>query len=111
MEKVRESEKTFRGGDSGIKYLYRGPEIDWGICLLKPGEKLGAHYHNKVEETFFVLEGSPTFYINEEPYESAAGDAFRCEPHDRHDIHNLSDSSAKMIFIKAPYLPEDKVSV
>ena len=28
----------YRGGTSGVKYLMRGPSIDWGVILLKPGE-------------------------------------------------------------------------
>ena len=52
MERVNEKEKEFRFGDSGPKYLFRGPKHEWGIVVLKPGQTLGAHYHNEVEETF-----------------------------------------------------------
>ena len=54
MELVREEDKAYRFGDWGIKYLFRGPRIDWGVFYLKPGTNLGAHYHNQVEETFFI---------------------------------------------------------
>jgi quercetin dioxygenase-like cupin family protein len=58
MEMVREEEKTFRNGDWGIKYLFRGPRLDWGIVFLKPGTSMGAHYHEEVEETFSHSGGS-----------------------------------------------------
>ena len=109
MERVNESEKTYRGGKSGVKYLLRGPRIDWGVILLLPGERLGAHYHNEVEETFYFIQGSPKMVINDVEYQAMEGDAFRVEPMEKHDIVNDTDEVVKALFIKAPYLPEDKI--
>jgi len=111
MEKVRESEKEYRGGDSGVKYLFRGPKIDWGVILLLPGQQLGAHYHHEVEETFYILEGQAAFYVDDIKHQLVAGDAIRLEAPERHDVVNESDQPLKMVFIKCPYLPKDKVTV
>jgi len=111
MERVNESESVYRGGESGVKYLLRGPKIDWGVILLLPGERLGAHYHNEVEETFFFIQGGGKVYVNEVEYEAKVGDAFRMEPPEHHDILNDTGEPTKMVFIKCPYLPEDKVSL
>ena len=35
---VNENDKEYRFGDSGPKYLMRGPNVDFGIVRLKPGE-------------------------------------------------------------------------
>jgi len=110
MEKVSESEKEYRGGDSGVKYLLRGPKIDWGVILLLPGQCLGGHYHNEVEETFYILEGEATFYVNDAQHYLVAGDAIRLEAPERHDVFNKSGKPLKMVFIKCPYLPKDKVT-
>jgi mannose-6-phosphate isomerase-like protein (cupin superfamily) len=109
MQRVRESECAYRGGDSGVKYLFRGPKIDWGVILLLPGQTLGRHYHEEVEETFYVLQGKATFVVNDQELPAEEGDAFRMEPTDRHDIRNESDQPLKLVFIKCPYLPKDKV--
>lgn len=109
MQRVNERECAYRGGASGVKYLLRGPRIDWGVILLLPGEQLGGHYHNEVEETFYVLQGQGRFIVNDEPYAVAEGDVLRMEPTDRHDIVNDSQAPLKMVFIKCPYLPKDKV--
>ena len=111
MQKVGEREVTYRGGDSGVKYLIRGPQIDWGVILMLPGQTLGGHYHEQVEETFYVVSGRGTFLVNGEAHPAAEGDAFRLEPEDRHDIRNDSDAPLKLVFIKCPYLPKDKVDV
>lgn len=111
MQKVSENDLTYRGGDSGVKYLLRGPKIDWGVILLLPGQTLGGHYHQEVDETFYVVEGAGTFIVNGQEVPAAAGDALRMEPEDRHDIRNDGPDPLKLVFIKCPWLPDDKVDI
>jgi len=109
MQRVKESELSFRGGDSGVKYLMRGPYIDWGIILLLPGRELTGHYHREVEETFYILEGCGTIDVNGESLSVYAGDVLRMEAQEKHAIRNTSSDTLKLVFIKCPYLPDDKV--
>jgi quercetin dioxygenase-like cupin family protein len=111
MQRVTESEQEYRGGKSGVKYLFRGPKLDWGVILLLPGERLGEHFHNEVEETFYVLEGQIACYANGVRHALAAGDAVRFEAPEHHDMANESERPARMVFIKHPYMPKDKVDV
>ena len=111
MQKVSESQFTYRDGRSGVKYMLRGPKIDWGIILMLPGETLGGHYHEQVEETFYVAEGMGVFIVNGERHVGHPGDALRLEPLDRHEIRNEGAEPLKLIFIKCPYLPQDRVSL
>jgi quercetin dioxygenase-like cupin family protein len=111
MQKASEADLEYRNGDSGVKYLMRGPKIDWGVILLLPGQTLGGHYHEQVEETFYVMQGEGVFTINGQDYEAREGDAFRMEPEDRHDVLNASEQPLKLAFIKCPYLPQDKVNI
>jgi len=110
MEKVNESEREYRRGTSGPKYLMRGPRLEWGIIRLEPGETMGAHGHNEVEEIFFFFDGEPKILINDREYRTKEGDAFRIEAREKHDIVNDTNSAVRIIFIKCPYLPEDKIS-
>ncbi|MHB0876204.1 MAG: cupin domain-containing protein [Anaerolineae bacterium] len=109
MQRVSEFELPFREGDSGVKYLIRGPRTDWGVILLKPGERLSPHYHNEVDECFYILRGEAVMIVNGRQLKAIAGDVYRMEPSDRHEIRNDSDDDVKMVFIKAPFLPEDRV--
>jgi len=111
MQRVNEFELPFRGGDSGVKYLMRGPRIDWGVILLKPGERLSPHYHNEVEETFYIVRGQAQVVVNDKPRKGIPGDAYRMEPGERHEITNVGEDDLKLVFIKVPFLPEDKVDV
>ncbi len=110
MQRVNEKECKFREGDWGVKYILRGPRIDWGIILLKPGKTTGAHGHKEVEETFYFIKGSPKMLVNDVEYRVKEGDAFRLEPLEKHDIVNDTREEVKLIFIKTPYLPEDKIT-
>jgi len=110
MKQVHEKDMAFRQGDSGPKYLFRGPLYEWGLIRLLPGQALGPHYHAQVEETFFFLQGSPLMVVEGEEHRVAEGDAFRLEPKERHDIRNDTKVPVQLLFIKAPWLPEDKVN-
>ena len=110
MQRINENECKFRGGDWGVKYILRGPCIDWGVILLKPGQTMGVHGHREVEETFYFIKGSPKMLVNDVEYRIKEGDAFRIEPLEKHDIVNDTHEEVKLIFIKTPYLPEDKIT-
>lgn len=111
MELVNEHDREFRHGDHGPKYLLRGPQIEWGIIVFKPGQKLGRHCHRQVEETFYFLEGAPQMIVNEQTYRVRPGDAFRVDPSECHDIINDTGADTRLVFIKCPYLPEDKIEM
>lgn len=110
MEKNNELEQSFRDGDCGVKYMFRGPNIDWGVILMKPGRTLGGHYHEETEETFFFQKGTPIMRVNDRDHRVKEGDAFRLTPPDRHDIINDTNEDITIIFIKYPYRPKDKIN-
>jgi len=110
MKRVNEKEVPFRGGESGVKYLMRGPSIDWGLILLKPGEKMAekAHGHNLLDETFYFVEGDGVMIVNDKEFGALEGSVFLVEPKEMHNIRNDSQKSIKIVFIKGDYKPDDK---
>ena len=111
MDKVNEGDLAYRNGASGAKYLFRGPRIDWGVLKFLPGETLGGHYHEEVEETFYFLRGAPKMIVNGEELRIRPGDAVRLDPEDTHDIINDTDEDVDAVFIKHLHKPDDKVNV
>jgi mannose-6-phosphate isomerase-like protein (cupin superfamily) len=106
MQFVNEKELSFT---DGVKYVIRGPNIDWGILELEPGVTFSPHYHDEVEETFYILSGSGIFKINGEDVKVQEGTAMRLEPKESHGIVNTGDVKLRMIFIKHLFKPKDKV--
>ena len=109
MEKVNEHELEYRKGDSGPKYLFRGPRIDWGVLRFLPGQELGKHYHEQVEETFYFTSGTPLMIVAGEEFRVKTGDAFRIDPGEAHNIVNDTDDPTDAVFIKSIFEPKDKV--
>ncbi|MFS0781760.1 cupin domain-containing protein [Bacillus sp. 1P06AnD] len=104
MEKVNEHDFVYRFGDYGPKYLLKGPNIDVGIVVLKPGQDFTNHYHTECEEVFFVLHGKIDFYVNEQKIHVQPGDLIQCRPLERHYLINRSGEECKALFIKSPHI-------
>lgn len=111
MFKVSETEKEYRFGDSGPKYLMKGPRLSCGVVALKPGQDFTNHYHNHMEEDFFVLEGTIDFYINGELVTCKSGELIHVEPTETHYLKNNYAEPAKAVFMLGPYTENDKVEV
>lgn len=97
-----------------MKYLMRGPSIDWGIIRLKPGEAMESdkpqgHGHKELDETFYFIEGNGIMIIDGKEYKAPEGTVFLIEPLEMHNVRNDSKKSIKIIFIKGDYKPDDKI--
>ena len=110
MYLTNEKEHDYRFGDHGPKYLTKGPKIDMGVVVITPNESHPCHKHIKQEESFLVLEGECSVYVDGKKVIIKKGDYLRCEPGEAHYFVNESDKDFKAVFIKAPYF-EEKDSV
>jgi mannose-6-phosphate isomerase-like protein (cupin superfamily) len=112
MEVINENSKEYRFKDSGPKYLMRGPNIDFGIVRLNPGENFPNHMHEVIEEDFYILEGKVEFTINKsEVFIAEAGDFVHVPPKHSHFLKNVGEVPVKAVFVKAPFDPKDKINV
>lgn len=103
-----ERDNGFRTDRGGVKYMFRGPNLDWGIICLLPGDSLGPHLHRKVEETFYFVRGEGLMVVDGNEHPAATGMAFYIEPGEGHDIRNTSNMPLSVVFTKYPYDPDDK---
>lgn len=111
MTVINEKEREYRFGDSGPKYLQSGPRMNFGVVVLKPGQDFTAHYHNVMEENFFVLEGELEIHIDGEVFLCKKGDFIHVEPKKVHYLINKGDVDFKAVFMLAPAQENDKVEV
>ena len=67
-----------------------------------PGFDTGAHVHERLEETWYVLDGELEFRIGEETFTAAAGATVFVAPHVPHAFANRSDRPARFLLILSP---------
>lgn len=106
-----EKDFEYRFKDSGPKYLMRGPRSNFALVQFPPGCDFKAHYHEVMEENFFVLEGEIDVVVNGTVYHLKEGQLIHVEPQEIHYLINNYDRTAKLISTLAPYREVDKIEV
>lgn len=108
---LNENEKEYRFGSSGPKYLMKGPRMNFALVQFMPGEDFEAHYHNVMEENFFILEGEVDIVVDGKVNHMKPGDFIHIEPSEIHYVKNVSDKPVKMVSTLAPFQDSDKFEV
>ena len=108
---IHENEKEYRFGNSGPKYLMKGPRMNFAIVQFQPGEDFKAHFHHVMEENFFILEGEIDIVVDGMVYHLVPGQLIHIEPEEIHYVINNGKNLVKMISTLAPYRDVDKVEV
>lgn len=108
---VNEADREYRFGNSGPKYLMRGPRLNFAIVQFQAGEDFKAHYHNIMEENFYILEGEVDIVVDGVTHHLTAGQLIHIEPSEVHYVINNSSAPVRMISTLAPYTDPDKVEV
>jgi quercetin dioxygenase-like cupin family protein len=108
---VDEKEKEYRFKDSGPKYLMQGPRMNFALVQFMPGQDFKAHYHEVMEENFFILEGTVTIVVDGKEHTLNPGQFIHIEPGEVHYIKNESKNRVRMTSCLAPFKEGDKVEV
>lgn len=108
---VDEKDREYRFGDSGPKYLMKGPRLNFAVVQFQPGQDFQGHYHEIMEENFYILEGIVDIYVDGIKHTLTPGQLIHVEPKEIHYIVNNSDSVVKMIATLGPYVEVDRIDV
>jgi len=108
---VDEKDKEYRFGDSGPKYLMQGPRMNFALVQFMPGQDFKAHYHEVMEENFFVVEGTVTIVVDGKPNTLTKGQFIHIEPGEVHYVKNESNAAVLMTSCLAPFKEKDKIEV
>lgn len=112
MQQASMSNATYRNGEFGPAYLIEGPTSDIGVLRLRAGDDMVNHYHRNCDESFVVVEGEITMYVDcGNPILLRTGDVARCSPGELHYFRNESAAPMRLLFIKSPQSPGDTVQV
>lgn len=108
---IDEKDESYRFGDSGPKYLMKGPRMNFAIVQFQAGQNFPAHYHRIMEENFYILDGEVDIIVDGVLHHLSEGQFIHIEPGEIHYVINNSSSYVKMVSTLAPYQQEDKVDV
>ena len=108
---VNEEDKEYRFGDSGPKYLMKGPRMNFALVQFQAGQDFKAHYHNVMEEDFYIIEGKVDIVVDGVKKTLGPGELIHIEPGEVHYVINTYDAPVKMVSTLAPFQEVDKVNV
>jgi mannose-6-phosphate isomerase-like protein (cupin superfamily) len=67
-----------------------------------PGFDTGLHVHERLEETWFVLEGQLEFRLGEETFTATAGASVFVPPRVAHAFANRTEATARFLLMMSP---------
>ena len=67
-----------------------------------PGFDTGLHVHERLEETWYILEGELAFRMGDETFEAAPGACVFVPPRVPHAFANRADTTARFLLIMSP---------
>lgn len=70
--------------------------------VIKPGRQSQAHYHNLIEEVYYLLAGCGLLTVGQETSTVRAGDTIVIPPGTSHKIANTGETELVMIVTCAP---------
>jgi quercetin dioxygenase-like cupin family protein len=108
---VDEKDREYRFGDSGPKYLMRGPRMNFALVQFMPGQDFRAHFHEVMEENFYILEGSVVIVVDGVVHTLSEGQFIHIEPREVHYLVNKSSAPVRMVSSLAPFQDVDKIEV
>ena len=108
---VDEKDREYRFGDSGPKYLMKGPRSNFSIVQFQAGQDFKAHYHNIMEENFYILEGEVDIEVDGVVHHLSQGQMIHIDPTEVHYVINRSNSLVRMVSTLAPFEEVDKIEV
>ena len=100
---------TRRGGD--VRALLSPKTVGstsgfMGVATMAPGDRISEHYHPYSEEFIFVVRGTLTADLDDEPHTLAEGEAMMIPINMRHRLRNEGDEEVFMVFHMGPLAPE-----
>ncbi|GAA1392178.1 cupin domain-containing protein [Kitasatospora putterlickiae] len=80
-----------------------------GLAIVRPGERIGEHYHPYSEEFVFVVTGDLEVDLDGETRVLKPEQGLMIPINMRHRFRNVGDSVAKMVFHLGPLAPRPEL--
>ncbi len=106
FHRARTEGPSFWGPGDLYTFLVTGAESDGTyfsmLAIVPPQGGRPPHIHRNEDETFYVLDGSPTFRLGDERIVAGSGDFVNIPKGTLHCFRNFSDEPMRMILTFTP---------
>ena len=108
------SRQPVLSAEKGDSVSLRGTEVTFKVpseqaqgastteWVATPGFDTGLHVHERLEETWYILDGELEFHVGEETFRASAGACVFVAPHVPHAFANRTEAPAKFLLIMSP---------
>ncbi|MEV6807660.1 cupin domain-containing protein [Streptomyces sp. NPDC017248] len=76
-----------------------------GVALIRPGDRIGEHYHPYSEEFVYVVSGLLEVDLDGEPHPLRPEQGLMIPINMRHRFRNVGDVEARLVFHLGPLAP------
>jgi len=80
-----------------------------GLALMRPGERIGEHYHPYSEEFVFVVRGELEVDLDGTAHQLRPDQGLLIPRDMRHRFRNVGDTEARMVFHLGPLAPRPEL--
>ena len=88
-----------------VTFKVKSGQAEGASCtewVAAPGFDTGLHVHERLEETWYVLDGELEFRVGEETFKAASGACVFVPPRVPHAFANRSQAPAKFLLMTSP---------
>jgi quercetin dioxygenase-like cupin family protein len=78
------------------------------INIVEPKANLKPHYHRKMTEAVYILDGEASIIINGKEFPLKPGDLITIKPNQIHTVKNPSEKEFRYLVFKTNYSENDK---
>ncbi|MGW0826340.1 cupin domain-containing protein [Streptomyces sp. NPDC002845] len=80
-----------------------------GVAIVRPGDRIGEHYHPYSEEFVYVVCGQLEVDLDGDPHPLQAEQGLMIPAHMRHRFRNVGDVEARIVFHLGPLAPRPQL--
>ncbi|QKW05049.1 cupin domain-containing protein [Streptomyces sp. NA04227] len=80
-----------------------------GMALIRPGERIGEHYHPYSEEFVYVVQGEIEVDLDGVAHPLLPDHGLLIPPYTRHRFRNVGDGEVRMVFHLGPLAPRPEL--
>jgi putative monooxygenase len=80
-----------------------------GMAVVRPGERIGEHYHPSSEEFVYIVAGDLEVDLDGEPHPLRVDQGLFIPKNVRHRFRNVGDTEARLVFHLGPLAPRPEL--